>query len=283
MCPFCPGNESLTPAAVAVYTDRGIFSDGKEIIRDWKIRIFPNLYAAVTATPKSPTTDWVAISGYGSHEVLVDSPRHQDSPADFSSQQMLLMLKVYKDRYNFYRHMNGINYISLFKNHGAEAGASLSHTHSQLIALPIMPTLLMREISVISSSSICPYCKVVEREMSSNRLIIQNENWIQIAPFFSKTPYETWILPRGHISNLEALNSVQMEDLASIMSRALKSLRSLLNDPPYNYMIFQLPSTYHFNIRIQPVLSRLAGFEKGTDIFINPMAPEQVAIEMRDA
>jgi UDPglucose--hexose-1-phosphate uridylyltransferase len=273
----------MTPAAVAVYTDRGIFSDGKERIRDWRIRIFPNLYAAVTTTPKPPTTDWVALSGYGSHEVLVDSPRHQDSPADFNLQQMLMMLNVYRDRYNYYRHMSGINYISLFKNHGAEAGASLSHTHSQLVALPIMPPLLIREMFVISSSSVCPYCSVVEREMNSNRLIIQNENWIQIAPFFSKAPYETWILPKGHISNLGAINNVQMEDLASIMSSALKSLRSLLNDPPYNYMLFQVPSIYHFNIRIQPVLSKTAGFERGTDIFINPMSPEQAAIEMRNA
>jgi len=273
----------MTPSAVAVYTDHGTFSDGIGRIMDWKIRVFPNLYSAVSPISKKPIDEWLALPGYGSHEVIVDTPCHTDNPAEFSTKHMKLVLDVYRDRYIHYcKEEEDINYISIFKNHGEAAGASLAHSHSQLVALSLIPPLITRELSAILSSSSCPYCDIVEYEKASSRLIAQNRNWIVISPFFSKAPYEIWILSHRHISNLSCLNDDQLDDLASILNDALRKLRSLLNDPSYNYMFFQLPSNYHFNIRIQPVLTKIAGFEKGTNIYINPVPPEQASSELKN-
>jgi UDPglucose--hexose-1-phosphate uridylyltransferase len=281
-CPFCPGNELMTPPAIAVYTDQGKFSDGIVRIMDWKIRVFPNLYSAVSPISKKPIEEWFALPGYGYHEVIVDTPNHSDSPADFSTKHMKLVLDFYRERYINYRNEKDIYYISIFKNYGEAAGASLAHSHSQLVALSLIPPLITRELSAISSSASCPYCDIVEYEKASRRLIDQNENWIMISPFCSKAPYEIWILPKGHMPDLSYLNDNQLDDLASILIDALRNLRSLLEDPPYNYMLFQLQPNYHFNIRIQPVLAKIAGFEKGTNIYINPIPPEQAASELRN-
>lgn len=233
--------------------------------------------------PEMPTEEWIALPGHGYHEVIVDSPDHWDSAADFSIDHMELILEVYKDRYSHYRYMSGINYVSIFKNRGDAAGASLSHSHSQVIAIPILPPLIKKEIAAISSASFCLYCNIVEREQASSRFITQNDDWILIAPFYSIAPYETWILPKKHISNLEDLSEGQCRSLALMLNDALRRMKSLLDDPPYNYMIVQLPFDYHLNIRIQPAISKIAGFERGTGIYINPVPPEQAAAELRQA
>jgi len=282
-CPFCPGNEERTPPAESVYTEAGVLADGSERIRNWRARVFPNLFAAMVPKPTPPTAEWIALPGHGFHEVIVDSPDHGIGPADFSRDQLALIFEVYRDRYSHYRRMSGVSYISIFKNWGDEAGASMSHTHSQIIAIPIVPPLIKRETAALSSASFCIYCNIVEREISSSRLIASNDNWILIAPFYSIAPYETWILPKGHISDLMSMDEEQQRDLGQILGDALRRLKSLLDDPPFNYMIFQLPSDYHLNIRIQPALTKMAGFEKSTGVYINPVPPEQAAAELRMA
>lgn len=282
-CPFCPGNEEMTPKSEAVYTDGGIFSDGVQRISGWNMRVFPNFFPALVPDPGDPTveTDWTALPGQGYHEVIVDSPVHTENPADFSIQQMELLLSVYQDRYLFYRSKSPVKYVSIFKNWGWDAGASLSHSHSQLIALPILPPLIKRETEAISRAFACPFCDIVMKESRSCRLIDENDGWISIAPFFSEAPYECWILSRRHISSLAEMNGWEKKCLAIILKQALTSMRSVLNDPPYNCMIFQLPGHYHLNIRIKPAITKIAGFEKGTGVYINSFAPEMVAAELR--
>lgn len=258
-------------------------ADGSERLHNWRMRVFPNLFAAMVPSPSPPTSEWIALSGHGHHEVIVDSPEHGEDASGFSADRMIMLLNVYKHRYAHYRYMGDTSYISIFKNWGKDAGASLSHTHSQVIAIPIIPPLIRRETEAISASSFCPYCNVVDREAASSRLIAQNDSWILIAPFCSRIPYETWILPKGHISNLEDMTEDELENLASLLRDALLRMRSLLNRPHYNYMIYQLPSNYHLSIRIQPAISKIAGFEKGTGVYINPVPPEQAAAELRQA
>jgi UDPglucose--hexose-1-phosphate uridylyltransferase len=196
---------------------------------------------------------------------------------------MELVLRVYRDRYIHYSHLSGVNYISVFKNRGMDSGASLNHTHSQVVALPITPPIIRREILAMTSSSFCFYCNVVDREKISTRFVSENDSWILIAPYYSIVPYETWILPKGHMSNLEELGEGQFEDLAAILRDALTRTKMLLGDLAYNLMMYQLPSDYHFNLRIQPALTKIAGFEKNTGVYINPVPPEQAAEELRHA
>lgn len=136
-------------------------------------------------------------------------------------------------------------------------------------------------MSALYAASFCHYCNILEREMASSRLIAKNDGWILIAPFFSQAPYEMWIIPMEHVNNLEEMNENQFCDLAYILKEALLRLSSLLDDPSYNYMIFQLPSGYHLNIRIQPALAKMAGFERSTEIYINPVSPEKAALDLR--
>lgn len=282
-CPFCPGNEEMTPKSEAVYTDAGIFSDGISRVTGWNMRVFPNFFPALVPDPDiSPVDmDWTALPGQGYHEVIVDSPGHTDNPADFSIHQIEQLLSVFRDRYQFYCSKSHVKYVSIFKNWGREAGASLSHSHSQLIALPILPPMIKRETEAISRDSACPFCDIVMKESHSSRLIDGNGGWISIAPFFSEAPYECWILPHRHISSLAEMNDAEKKSLALALKRALMSMRSVLNDPPYNCMIFQLPDHYHLNIRIKPAISKIAGFEKGTGVYINSFAPEMVAAQLR--
>jgi len=279
-CPFCPGNEERTPPAVAVYTDHGIRADGEERVKNWWARSFLNLYPAMVPSPKPPTREWVADFARGFHEVIVESPDHESDPSRFSRRDLERLVAVYKDRYVRRISETGVEYVSIFKNWGRVAGASLSHTHTQLVALPLVPPALIREMEAISSAPRCPYCSLVEREASSDRLIFENEGFVLIAPFSSQVPYETWILPKKHASDLEGLDS---GGLAQVLGEALRRLDRLLSGPPYNYTIRQLPDRrYHLNIRIQPAISTMAGFEKNTGIFINTVPPEEAAKELRE-
>jgi UDPglucose--hexose-1-phosphate uridylyltransferase len=281
-CPFCPGHEDMTPSAVAVYTGEGIFKDGEsERIRGWKMRVVPNLFASMIPSPPPPTLEWLAMPGHGYHEVIIDSPEHEKSAFDLGEGQVNLLLEVYRDRYARSSSEEGIKYVSIFKNSGREAGATIGHIHSQVIAIPLMPPVMRREIAAISQSSFCLYCNIVSREEASERYIDGNDSWILIAPFYSQVPYETWILPRVHASNLMELSEAQMRDLSAILLGAIQNQAKLLNRPHYNLIIFQLESDYHINLRIMPATTRIAGFEKGTGICVNPVPPEQAARELR--
>jgi len=272
----------MTPPAVAVYRDDGVYADGEERIKGWFARVFPNLYPAMVPAPAVPTEEWIAVPGKGHHEVIIESPNHGKSPASFSDDQMERLVRVYRDRYLYYAKMQEVKFVSLFKNWRREAGASLSHTHSQLIALPLTPPMLMRELSAMATWPSCPYCALVAREEASPRLVAKNGDWILIAPFFSQSPYETWILPRQHLGDLGELDQERCRSLAQIMKEGLGRLSALLKDPAYNLMIFQLSAGYHLNVRIQPVVSKVAGFEKNTGIYINTVPPEQAAADLRD-
>jgi len=279
-CPFCPGNEDMTPPNVAVYTDKGVLSEGPKRVPGWQLRVFPNVFAAMVPEPTPATAEWIALPGHGYHEVIVDSPLHRENPADFSLEHMERLVQVYRDRYIHYSHLGEVKYISIFKNWGKEAGASLSHSHSQLITLPILPPLMKREQDAISEASFCPFCNIVERERTSCRLIAEDDHWALIAPFYSLTPYETWILPKRHLGNLAEMTEPEGKNLAALLKKILMSLRSLLDDPPYNLMIFQQLSGYHLNIRIQPAVAKIAGFERSTGIYINTVPPERAAAEL---
>jgi UDPglucose--hexose-1-phosphate uridylyltransferase len=265
------------------------YSGGKDIVYrgsetgNWQIRGFPNLFADVVPDPLSSSLEWITLPGHGYHEVIVDSPNHWDNPSDFSKDHLALVLEVYRDRYLKYSSKVEVKYISIFKNKGKDAGASLNHTHSQIVALPIIPPAISSEMAVLSSSSFCLYCNIMDREKVSKRFILENDNWILIAPFYSIAPYETWILSKGHLSNLGNINKEQLQDLAAMLQEDLKRTKALLDDPDYNFMIYQLPSNYHLNIRIHPALTKITGFEKSTRVYINPVPPEQAAEELRNS
>jgi len=283
-CFFCNGNESKTPPATAVYKQGRVFID-TETKREngWDVRCFPNLFPAVSPHTITPDTSLSAnlASGYGFHEIIVESPKHGMSLSGLNDDKMKLLMRVYRDRVTFYQAQEAIEFVSLFKNQGKSAGASLSHTHTQLVALPTVPPALKRELAAIKnaakSASVCPYCEIVSAESESVRLLARNDHFIAIAPYYSIAPFEIWILPVEHASHIREFDDSALDSLALILKEMLARLDTVLSNPPYNYMFHQMvDEDYHFNLRIQPALATIAGFEKNTGIYINSVVPEQV-------
>ncbi|MBN2110845.1 MAG: DUF4921 family protein [Methanosarcinaceae archaeon] len=280
-CFFCHGNEMKTPPATAVYKDGDVLRDNDDQrVSGWDVRCFPNLFPALSPDAKDiSSSDHGVMKGYGFHEVIVESPDHEDRLHLFDDERLLLLMRVYRDRTLYYQAKDGIEYVSLFKNWGKKAGASLEHTHSQLIATPLMPPSLLKEMRAMSILERCPYCDIVEKEKDKERLVYENHDFIVIAPFCSKVPYELWILPREHISHISGFNDDMLLSLGKCLGAVISDLDRTIPELAYNYMLFQIEDPdYHFNIRIQPVTSIAAGFEKNTDIYINPVPPE-LAVE----
>lgn len=279
-CPFCGGNEDKTPKATAVYKDGQVLKDTDlERVTGWQVRCIPNLYPALspTVSPGTGEKDWQVKEGYGFHEVIVETPEHGNILSTFTDHEMNLLLRVYQERVLYYQSQKDIVYVSLFKNSGEAGGASIEHTHTQLIALPVLPPIIKKEQEILRHLSQCPYCKIVRNESSSPRLIVKNQYWAAFAPFYSRSPFEIWIVPFEHISHIGGCSNTMLESLSFILGNVMARYGNVLNDPPYNFMFFQEKGNYHLNLRIQPVLSIIAGFEKNTDIFINTVAPEQAA------
>jgi len=277
-CVFCAGSEDRTPPATAVYKNGEILQDSdKQNVKDWNIRCIPNLFPALSPDAKDPDlSDFTVSKGYGFHEVIIENPSHDNRIHLSSDEEILLLMQAYQDRVKYYQAKDGIKYVSLFKNWGKKAGASLPHTHSQLIAVPLMPSCLSKEMDVIKKRDICPYCDIVKKERGMERLIYENEYFIAIAPYFSMVPYEILILPIKHINHLSALTDEMLLSLGDCIRYSVSRLDETIPELTYNYMFFQLEheEEYHFNVRIKPVTSIAAGFEKNTGIYINAMPPE---------
>ena len=279
-CVFCAGEEDKTPLATAVYKDGNILKDEEgSRISGWEMRCIPNLYPALSPDAGEVSSVSDTLPGYGYHEVIVETPSHEKVIPDFSDDEMSLLMKVYRDQVVHYESLDRIEYVSLFKNWGEKAGASLAHTHSQLIALPVRPPVLVEEMKAIESLSECPYCEIVEKESNSERLIYENNYFIVIAPYCSMIPYEMWLLPKMHIHHISEFDDEQLVSLGNAIRSALSGLLDNIGEIPYNYMFYQLKDEpcYHFNLKIQPVTTKAAGFEKNTGIYINTMSPETAA------
>ena len=299
VCPMCAGNEHMTPPAVLLY----LKSNG-EIVKDkdteslrhknWLIRCIPNLYPAFAPPKEERDQKDIMTSTFGSavghHEVLVESPNHNEHPANAELPQLTHVINAYVDRLRDLSAEPYVKCVSIFRNHGLEAGASLSHAHSQIIATPFVPTTVDQEIrtsmSFWNQHSKCVFCDLIERETKSPRLIQENEHFVVLAPYASMNPLEFWIIPKKHEVNPLNLTNGEKEAFAKTLKTSLKALKDLVNDPPYNYGIHlsidkQKQDCYHWHLEVYPKLAIWAGFEKSTGVYINTVPPETAAAELR--
>jgi UDPglucose--hexose-1-phosphate uridylyltransferase len=300
VCPLCPGNENMTPPAVLVYlSEDGKVRKEKEKnsfrYNDWLLRVIPNLYPVFAP----PTQKNLLIKespelakAVGHHEVIVESSCHKEQPATARLSQLVHVINAYLDRLAALSKKPYVKHVSIFRNHGHEAGASLSHPHSQLIATPFVPAILEEELEASKSfwnkNSECWLCEVLKKEASGPRFIWENSNFVVFAPWASVNPLEFWVLPKRHQSNMLAMSGDEVKDLAETMRLCLGGLRSLLNDPPYNFGFHTILSEdakdcYHWHLEVYPRLAIWAGFEKSTGMFINTISPEDAATELRSA
>ncbi len=293
-CPFCPGNESKTPPELLAFREEGGAPDGS----GWRVRVVPNRFAALQTEGEPLSVRrgiYESMSGVGAHEVVIETSEHGKDLAWLDVWQVEEVLWAYRQRYIELRKDERFKYISIFRNHGRTAGASLEHAHSQIIATPIIPWLPMMKIKGVEHYreyfQRCIYCDTVEQELGEEeRLVSVNDSFISFAPYASRYPMETWIMPRERSAHFIGITAGQMRDLAAILKETLLRLDLCLDDPPYNYMLLTTDFTenFHWHIEIVPRLTVEAGFELGTGIHVNTIAPEQAvaylrAIDLRDA
>ena len=292
MCPFCPGNEDKTPKEVLAYRESGKPPNSK----GWWLRVVPNKYPALRVEDdlqRSGDGMYDIMQGTGAHEVIIESPEHGASFAVYDQRQTEEILWAYRDRAVELKKDARFRYMLLFKNHGPQAGASLDHPHSQLIAMPIVPKRVKEELDgaerYFRFKERCVFCDILRQDLlSMDRVIDENEEFIAIAPFASRFPFETWVLPKKHEAHFDKIEKHQIVLLAQMMRTILGKMHRVLDDPPYNFMIHTAPTTegplvhYHWHIEIIPKLTHTAGFEWGTGFYVNPTPPEQAAYYLRE-
>ncbi len=300
VCPLCPGNERMTPPAVLVYlSSNGTIRKERDQNglrhKEWLVRVVPNAYPAFTPPTEENVTfneRFALASAVGHHEVIIESSCHDEHPGAARVSQLVHVINAYLDRLTALSGKPYIKHVTIFRNHGREAGASLSHAHTQLIATPFIPTLIAEELETSKTfwnkNHECLLCDVLKREKEGPRFIWENNSFVVFAPWASVNPLEFWVMPKRHQSNMLSMSGDEVKDLAETMRVCLGGLRSLLNDPPYNFGFHTLLSEddeecYHWHLEVYPRLAIWAGFEKSTGIFINVISPEDAATELRAA
>ena len=291
-CPFCPGNEDKTPQEIVAVRDGSTEANTP----GWQIRVVPNKFPALQIEGELRRRGeglYDLMSGIGAHEVIIETPEHTKAFADYDDAHIEQILKIFKARIDDLRNDIRFKYVLVFKNHGVAAGASLEHSHSQLIATPILPKRVIEELEGARShyerKERCIYCDIIYQELSfSKRVIIQNDSFVVISPFAARFPYEMWILPKTHVSHFENMEMHRYRDLSVILKDALFRLNKALDSPPYNFVIHSSPIQeppaveYHWHMEIIPKLTKIAGFEWGSGFYINPVSPEVSAAHLRD-
>lgn len=267
-CPFCPGNEAITPPEI-YRLDEG---------ENWKIRVFENKFPAVELSGKTKIEThnkyFTFSDAYGKHEVIVETSEHKDF-FELSSEEIKKVLDVYNLRIKELSKIKNIEYVSVFKNSGKESGESIGHSHSQLIAYSKIPKIVQEEVKI--SEKKCPYCEIINIEKISDRRCFENEFFVAFTPYASRFPYEIWIFPKNHIKNFDEMDKSKRLYLAEILKKVLLKLKKL--DASYNYAIHYAPpgKDLHFHIEVYPRISNWAGFELGTGDIINTVSPEDAA------
>jgi len=291
-CPLCPGNEDKTPPEVYSLRPNG----SKPNSPGWTLRVVPNKFPALViegSLNKHGEGMYDRMNGIGAHEVIIETPDHGVSISQLSSKAFEDVLWAFRERIVDLKKDERFRYILIFKNHGVEAGASLAHSHSQLIALPIIPKRVAEEMEGskrhYNYKDRCVYCDIVHQEMEDKkRLVVDNADFIAITPFASRSPFELWIIPKKHNSCFIEAPPAEYSSLASIFQDVLIRLNVLLSDPPYNFTLHTSPFNemineyYHWHFEIIPKLSKIAGFEIGSGFYINPTPPEDAAAFLRE-
>ncbi|MBI3323649.1 MAG: galactose-1-phosphate uridylyltransferase, partial [Candidatus Omnitrophica bacterium] len=292
VCPFCPGNEQLTPPEIYAVRPPEGGANGP----GWELRVIPNKFPALRVEGDLARRGlglFDLSNGIGAHEVIIESPDHQKQMADLTLQELNHTLAAYRIRSLDLRGDRRLKYTLLFKNVGLVAGASLEHTHSQLIALPIVPKRVQEELKgaeqYFEFRERCPFCDMIQQELyEDERIVADNRNFLAFCPFVSSFPFETWILPKLHSSDFVSMGADTMADMARILKEVLIRLRLALSDPSYNFLIHTGPieprerEAYHWHVELIPKLTKVAGFEWGTGFYINPTPPEFAAKLLRD-
>ncbi len=298
-CPFCPGNEEMTPPEVASVRAAGSQPDSS----GWKLRVIPNKFPALRIEGQLGRKGvglYDKMNGVGAHEVVIENPDHYKDLDARTVEENFPIYRAYRERIIDLSRDERFEYILVFRNYGTRAGASLAHPHSQIIATPIIPKRVVEELHGTQQhyrlKKRCLFCDIIDQEqMQEDRVVLMSNHFIAISPFASAQPFGIWILPTRHQADYTQTSDDELRDLAGVMGRLVAKYKKTLGDVHYNYVIHTTPSEhaleqdfpyghahYHWHIEMFPRLTKTAGFEWGTGFYINPTTPEDAARYLRE-
>jgi UDPglucose--hexose-1-phosphate uridylyltransferase len=262
----------------------------------WKVRVVPNKFPALRLDERLEVTgygNYDMVRGFGAHEVVIESARHVTSPVEMPAEDFALVVRTCAERSRALSADERLAYVIIFKNVGQTAGASIEHSHSQLIAVPVMPKRVQEEMAscreYFGERERCLFCDIIERELRlGERVVLESDDFVVLTPFASRFPFEMWMLPKVHAGRFFEMDSRCCLNAARTLQEVLGRLDICLQQPPYNYVIHTAPAagrdaaSYHWHIEIIPRVTQVAGFEWGTGFYINPMPPEHAARYLRE-
>lgn len=293
-CPFCVGKEKLTPPQIIAYDKSKKITNDK----DWNIRVIPNnkpILAIEGSLLKKAEGIFDKMNGIGAHEIIIETPLHNKDTHSFTVEEYSQILQVVQERIRDLKNDSRFEYILVFKNYGLNAGETISHSHLQLVAMPVIPKTVKEEIysglKYFEYKERCLFCDIISQEISSGtRVVTENDFFIAFVPFASRYPFEVWILPKEHSSDFRTINdSKVITDFASISTSVFRRLYKVLDNPAYNLFLHSLPlkenflQHYHWHVEIIPQIVKTTGFELGTGLYVNPILPEESAKFLREA
>lgn len=288
-CPFCLGNEHLSPEEILRYPTEGSSS--------WRVRVVNNKYPALVPQGSTRLIEEVSfftkMDGVGVHDVIIETPLHNRFIPLMEDQEVEELLTVYRERYNQLSRDPRVKLIIIFKNHGGGAGTSLIHPHSQLVATPVVSAELKRQFEVAmahyNDTGRCLYQDIIDHELKvGERIVMDTEGFVVFHPFASRMPFETWIMPKKRQTSFGKIPTKDLASLAQVLRITLLKLYLSLHDPDFNYAIHTAPvgdenkDYYLWHIRIVPRLTSIAGFEIGSGMYINATFPEETADFIRN-
>jgi UDPglucose--hexose-1-phosphate uridylyltransferase len=284
-CPFCPGHEHLTPPE----TYRLGSGDS------WQVRSIPNKFSALAREGElSRQREGLkrTMNGVGLHDVIIENPLHNGFPALIPLSGVQDLFRVYRALYRLFYQDPRVKTVILFKNNGAAAGTSLEHPHSQIVGTPVIPPQIRYRIEEAQKyhedTGECLYCRILAEELEDRgRIVLETEHFVAFVPYAALSPFHIWIFPRRHMASFDALTEAELLDMASALQQTLQRLYYGLDDPDYNYVLRSLPDPqgnieyFHFYLAIVPRLTKAAGFELGSGMYINTQLPEKDAEFLR--
>jgi len=293
--PFTEGREDMTPPEV--YAERP--NGGKRDSGGWLVRVVPNKFPALEiegSLDRRGEGLYDKMNGIGAHEVVIETPDAGLQFADLPPEQIRRVLVAWRERMLDLKKDTRFRYVLVFKNHGAGAGATLEHSHSQIIATPIIPKMVQEELDgarrYFELKERPVFSDIIDQETGEGqgrRVILRTGRYIVLAPFAPRFPFETWILPLARRAAFHTLEDPdEMYELATTLKETLGRLNAALDSPPYNLVLHTAPLAepdvpyFHWHLEIMPKLTRVAGFEIGSGFYINPTPPEDAAPFLRD-
>jgi UDPglucose--hexose-1-phosphate uridylyltransferase len=275
-CFFCPGNEETTPE------ERGRINQPNS--EEWQVRWFENKFAAFKpeGNPNAETHNdyYTFSSNYGEHEIIAETHKHPTQLAELSVEEIVPVIEAYKNRIEEHSKKENITYVNVFKNSGSNAGTSIVHSHSQVMATAVPNIHVQELIKARKKHDKCPWCEIVQREKDSERRVFENEDFVAFTPYASRYQYECVIFPKAHIKNLSEVPDFYK--LAEALKHVISKLHAM--GASYNYELYYSPEgeDLHFYIGIMPRINTWGGYEEGGHVIINSVPPEDAAAYYRE-